>query len=156
VLDRTGRFLRHWVIDDTENVHCMTLANDGMVYVCNRMGSEVRIYDKMGKLQRSIPVPWTPVTPAKDGAVKQSGGSAVAVDFSPDPAQRLMFVIKPEQLANRDHRARDGQEPRQLRPSGQLPRSVQPGPRHRGGLEGQHLPRREPRPARPQVQAGRQ
>ena len=25
--------------------------------------------------------------------VKQSGGSAVAIDFSPDPAQRLMFVI---------------------------------------------------------------
>ena len=40
VLDRTGKFLRHWVIDDMENVHCMTLANDGMVYVCNRMGSE--------------------------------------------------------------------------------------------------------------------
>jgi len=93
VLDRTGKFLRHWVIDDMENVHCMTLANDGMVYVCNRMGSEVRIYDRMGKLQRSIPVPWTPVTPPKDGAMKQSGGSAVAVDFSPDPAQRLMFVI---------------------------------------------------------------
>ena len=64
-----------------------------MVYVCNRMGSEVRIYDRMGKLQRSIPVPWTPVTQPKDGAVKQSGGSAVAVDFSPDPAQRLMFII---------------------------------------------------------------
>ena len=93
VLDRTGKFLRHWVIDDMENVHCMALANDGMVYVCNRMGSEVRIYDRMGKLQRSIPVPWTPVTPPKDGAMKQSGGSAVAVDFSPDPAQRLMFVI---------------------------------------------------------------
>jgi DNA-binding beta-propeller fold protein YncE len=93
VLDRTGRFLRHWVIEDMENVHCMTLANDGMVYVCNRMGSEVRVYDRMGKRQRSIPVPWTPVTPAKDGVVKQSGGSAVAVDFSPDPGQRLMFVI---------------------------------------------------------------
>jgi hypothetical protein len=93
VLDRTGKFLRHWVIDDMENVHCMTIANDGMVYVCNRMGSEVRIYDRMGKLQRSIPVPWKPVTQPKDGVVKQSGGAAVAVDFSPDPAQRFMFVI---------------------------------------------------------------
>jgi hypothetical protein len=93
VLDRTGKFLRHWIIDDMENVHCMTIANDGMAYVCNRMGSEVRIYDKAGKLQRSIAVPWKPVTLPPDGVVKQSGGSAVAIDFSPDPAQRLMFVI---------------------------------------------------------------
>ena len=30
-------------------------------------------------------VPWTPVTPPADGKVKQSGGAAVAIDFSPDP-----------------------------------------------------------------------
>jgi DNA-binding beta-propeller fold protein YncE len=33
------------------------------------------------------------VTPPPDGVVKQSGGSAVAIDFSPDQTQRLMFVI---------------------------------------------------------------
>jgi sugar lactone lactonase YvrE len=93
VMDSTGKFLRQWIIDDMETVHCMTIAHDGMVYVCNRHGSEVRVYDKMGKLQKTIAVPWTPVTPPKDGVVKQSGGSAVAIDFSPDPAQRLMFVI---------------------------------------------------------------
>ena len=93
VMDSAGKFLREWVIDDMATVHCMTMGNDGMVYVCNRQGSEIRVYDKMGKLQRTIPVPWTPVTPPKDGVVKQSGGSAVAIDFSPDQAQRLMFVI---------------------------------------------------------------
>ncbi len=36
-------------------------------------------------------MPWTPVTPPKDGKLTQSGGSVVAIDFSPD--QRLMFVI---------------------------------------------------------------
>jgi sugar lactone lactonase YvrE len=92
-LDRQGAFRRHWIIDDMPSVHCMTLANDGSLYVCNRHGSEVRVYDKTGRVQRSIAVPWTPVTPPKDGVAKQSGGSAVAVDFSPDPAQRLMFVI---------------------------------------------------------------
>ena len=71
----------------------MTIANDGMVYVCNRQGSEIRVYDKMGKLQKAIAVPWTPVTPPTDGVVKQSGGAAVALDFSPDQTQRLMFVI---------------------------------------------------------------
>ena len=93
VLDSTGKFLRHWVIDDMETVHCMTIANDGMVYVCDRQGAAIRLYDKTGKLQKTIAVPWTPVTPPKDGVVKQTGGSAVAIDFSPDPAQRLMFVI---------------------------------------------------------------
>jgi DNA-binding beta-propeller fold protein YncE len=93
VFDRDGKFLRHWLIDDMESVHCMALALDGMVYVCNRTGSEIRVYDKAGKLQRSIPVLWSPVTPPKEGLAKQTGGSAVAIDFSPDPAQRLMFVI---------------------------------------------------------------
>jgi sugar lactone lactonase YvrE len=93
VLDKTGRFLRQWVIDDMQTVHCLTMANDGMVYVCNRLGSAVRIYDKTGSLKRTIDVPWTPVTPPADGTPKQSGGSAVAVGFSPDVNQRVMFVI---------------------------------------------------------------
>ena len=38
-------------------------------------------------------MPWILVTLPTDGVVKQSGGSAVAVDFSPDPPQRVMFVI---------------------------------------------------------------
>jgi sugar lactone lactonase YvrE len=91
VMDKTGKFLRHWVIDDMESVHCLTMANDGMLYVCNRQGSEIRLYDKMGALKRKISLPWTPVTPPKDGTVKQSGGAVVAIDFSPD--QKLMFVI---------------------------------------------------------------
>src|SRR5262245_37347344 len=93
VFDSTGKFLRHWVMEDMRNVHCMTIANDGAVYVCNRRGSSVRVYDKMGNLQRTIPVPWTPVTPPADGVVTEVGGSAVAIDFSPDREQRLMFVI---------------------------------------------------------------
>jgi sugar lactone lactonase YvrE len=91
VMDKTGKFLRHWVIDDMESVHCLTMANDGMLYVCNRQGSEIRLYDKMGALKRKIDLPWTPVTPPKGGTVKQSGGAVVAIDFSPD--QKLMFVI---------------------------------------------------------------
>jgi sugar lactone lactonase YvrE len=93
VMDKTGKFLRQWVIDDMETVHCLTMGHDGMVYVCNRLGSGIRLYDKMGKLQRTIELPWTPVTPPKGGTLKQSGGSAVAIDFSPDPQQKLIFVI---------------------------------------------------------------
>jgi sugar lactone lactonase YvrE len=93
VVDKTGRFVRQWVINDMETVHCMTLSRDGMVYVCNRLGSAVRVYDKMGRLTRTIELPWKPVTPPADGKITQNGGSAVAIDFSPDANQRVMFVI---------------------------------------------------------------
>ena len=93
VMDKTGKFLRQWQPADMDVVHCMTMAKDGLVYVCNRTGSKIQVYDKMGSLKRTIDVPWTPVTPPKDGKLAQSGGSVVAIDFSPDAAQRLLFVI---------------------------------------------------------------
>jgi len=92
-MDRTGKFLRQWQPADMDVVHCMTIARDGLVYVCNRNGSRIQIYDKMGSLKRTIDVPWTPITPPADGKIVPSGGSVVAIDFSPDAGQRLMFVI---------------------------------------------------------------
>ena len=93
VMDRTGEFLRQWQPADMDVVHCMTMSRDGLVYVCNRNGARIQVYDKMGSLKKTIEVPWTPVTPPADGKVRQSGGSIVAIDFSPDPAQRLLLVI---------------------------------------------------------------
>ena len=93
VMDKTGKFLRQWKQEDMQTVHCLTMAKNGDVYVCNRLGESIRVFDKMGKLKRTISVPWQPVTPPKDGKKKETGGSAVAIDFSPDPQQKLMFVI---------------------------------------------------------------
>jgi len=93
VLDKDGKFLRQWKLEDMQTVHCLNLGRDGMVYVCNRLGSELRVYDKMGNLKRSIALPWTPVTPPKEGKPKESGGAVVAIDFSPDPQQRLIYII---------------------------------------------------------------
>jgi sugar lactone lactonase YvrE len=93
VMDKDGKFLRQWLPEGMEVVHCMTIANDGQVYVCNRYGSRIQIYDKLGALQRTIEVPWAPVTPPPGGKLVQSGGSAVAIDFSPDANQSFMFVI---------------------------------------------------------------
>lgn len=93
VMDRNGKFLRQWLPENMTEVHCMTIANDGDVYVCNRRGSKIHIYDKMGTLKRVIEVPWQPYTPPADGKIKQIGGSAVAIDFSPDAVQRLLFVL---------------------------------------------------------------
>ena len=93
VLDKAGRFLRQWKQEDMETVHCIALARDGRVYVCNRTGSQIRVFDGKGALTQTIAVPWTPATPPAGGTPKETGGSAVAIDFSPDAAQRLMFVI---------------------------------------------------------------
>ncbi len=51
VMDRDGKFLRQWQPEGMETVHCMTIAKDGLVYVCNRDGARIQIYDKQGSLQ---------------------------------------------------------------------------------------------------------
>ena len=116
VFDATGKFLRQWVMEDMLNVHCMTIANDGTVYVCNRRGSGVRVYDKMGNLQRTIPVPWTPVTPPADGVAKESRRLGGRHRLLARQGAAAAVRHQPEQFADRDHRARDGQAARQLRP----------------------------------------
>ncbi len=93
VLDRDGNFLRQWQPEGMQTVHCLALGRDGLVYVCNRENARIQVYDKQGSLKRTIEVPWKPVTPPANGEVKQSGGATVAVAFSPDPNQRLMFDI---------------------------------------------------------------
>jgi sugar lactone lactonase YvrE len=91
VMDRTGKFLRQWQPEGMDTVHCMTIGSDGLVYVCNRAGARIQVYDKVGALKRTINVPWKPITPPSDGKQTEFGGAAVAIDFSPD--QKQMFVI---------------------------------------------------------------
>ncbi|MEO7728824.1 MAG: 6-bladed beta-propeller [Burkholderiales bacterium] len=38
-------------------------------------------------------MPWQPYTPSADGKKVETGGSPVAIDFSPDADQRLVFVV---------------------------------------------------------------
>ena len=99
VLDRNGRFLRQWPLhrtaaerDLTQLPHCLRLSDDGLVYVCDREGDRIQVFDRMGTFIRNIDVPWPPPIPVEDrrGATR---GTAVVVAFSPDPAQRLMFVV---------------------------------------------------------------
>ena len=76
-----------------DSVHCMDIANDGTVYVCNRYGNQIRLYDKMGNFKKTFDYPWKPVTVPPDGKIEQSGGATVALAFSRDPAQTFMFVV---------------------------------------------------------------
>jgi hypothetical protein len=139
VFDATGKFLRQWIMEDMLNVHCMAVANDGTVYVCNRRGSGVRIYDKMGNLQRTIAVPWTPVTPPSDGVAKEIGGLGSRYRFFARQGTATAVRPQSEQFPDRNHRTGNRQAPRQLRACRRVPWRVQPSPRHRGGLEGQRL-----------------
>ena len=100
VFDRNGQFLRQWGRQGTKAeaeagvggafmqvVHCVTIGNDGLVYVCDRQGDRVQVFDKMGNFQRNIWVrngsPHLPDAPS---------GTAQQVAFSPDQAQKFMFV----------------------------------------------------------------
>src|SRR5438477_3559917 len=61
VFDASGKFVRQWLPQGHKSVHCMTVANDGTVYVCNRRNGKIGVFDKMGMMQRSFDVPSTPV-----------------------------------------------------------------------------------------------
>jgi len=93
VMDREGKFLRQWQPEGMKTVHCLSVANDGLVYVCNRDNARLQVYDKMGNFKKNIEIPWTPYTPPADGKVKESGGAAVSLDLSRDANQRFMYLI---------------------------------------------------------------
>ena len=112
VFDREGRFLRQWGRQASKEetqagapgvfaqvVHCIALSNAGLVYVCDRQGDRVQVFDKMGTFQRNI---WirtgTPTLP-------DPRGTAWWVGFSRDRDQRFMYVMngRNEQVHILDH-----------------------------------------------------
>jgi DNA-binding beta-propeller fold protein YncE len=100
VFDKQGKFLRQWGRQATKEeidggvggafaqvVHCIALGNDGLLYVCDRQGDRVQVFDKMGNFKRNI---WirtgTPTLP-------DPRGTAWWVAFSRDPEQKFMYVM---------------------------------------------------------------
>jgi DNA-binding beta-propeller fold protein YncE len=98
VLDASGRFLRQWPLHRTEAEkdlasvpHCIGMSNDALIYVCDRQAHRIQVFDKMGSFKRNIDLPWK-FSPA-NGQLGGTDRAAVVLDFSPDPAQRFMFVV---------------------------------------------------------------
>ena len=100
VFDKTGKFLRQWgrqaEKDEVENgvggafaqvVHCIKMSAAGLLYVCDRQGDRIQVFDKAGKFQRNI---WirtgTPGLP-------DARGTAWWVEFSRDAQQKYMYVM---------------------------------------------------------------
>jgi DNA-binding beta-propeller fold protein YncE len=67
----------HW-----RTVHCATLANDGLVYVCDRINARIQVFRKDGTFVKEMQI------------ARRTRGSGVTFDiaFSPDREQRLMYV----------------------------------------------------------------
>ena len=100
VFDRQGHFVRQWgrqaTKEDTEAgvggafaqvVHCIAMSNAGLLYVCDRQGDRVQVFDKMGNFKRNIWVKTgTPTVPDPRGTVW-------GVAFSRDPEQKFMYVM---------------------------------------------------------------
>lgn len=102
VFDREGHYLRQWGRQATQAetdagvggvflspVHCVIFDNDGLVYVCDRLGDRVEIFDKMGIFKRNIRI--TSKTAHRANS-ENTVGTAGSVAFSPDRAQKFMYV----------------------------------------------------------------
>lgn len=100
VFDKNGKFLRQWgrQASDEETqagaggvfshvVHCVVIGNDGLVYVCDRQGDRVQVFDKAGTFRRNI---WIRTGTAK---LPDARGTAWWAAFSRDPLQRYLYVM---------------------------------------------------------------
>jgi DNA-binding beta-propeller fold protein YncE len=120
VFDGNGKFLRQWVLQRTKAEaeagagdsfmqvpHCVAIANDGLVYVCDRRGDRVQVFDKMGNFKKNILVPYETQSqlrvnygertqPPGPGYLPRAWGTAGWVCFSPDQSQKFMFVLNEE------------------------------------------------------------
>jgi DNA-binding beta-propeller fold protein YncE len=65
-----------------QTVHCASLANDGLVYVCDRSNDRIQVFRKDGTYVKEAQI------------AKRTLGDGVTFDiaFSKDPQQRLMYV----------------------------------------------------------------
>ena len=98
VFSSAGKFLRQWgqqstgTLDETAPaktfpgvVHCVVIGNDHLVYVCDRKGNRIQVFDRMGTFVRSLFV---------DPGLSRANfnGSVWWLAFSPDKAQKYIFV----------------------------------------------------------------
>ena len=112
VFDKDGKFLRQWGRQATQEeiesgaggvfaqvVHCIAMSNAGLIYVCDRQGNRVQVFQKDGTFVRNIRI-----TNAS-GKLPDKRGTAWWVAFSPDREQKFMYVMNggTEQVHTLDH-----------------------------------------------------
>jgi len=98
VFDRNGNYLRQFGRQATKAeseagmggaflgiVHCLVLANDGLLYVADRDGKRIQVFDKMGNFKKNIFI-------KRRRADLPGNGSPWWILFSRDKAQKYMYV----------------------------------------------------------------
>lgn len=116
VLDHEGRYLRQWGRQGTtaeadagapgtfmKVVHGVALSAAGHVYVCDRQGDRVQVFERDGTFVRNIWVrTGTPRLP-------DPRGTAWWLAFSPDPGQQHLYIMngRNEQVHVLDHASGD-------------------------------------------------
>ena len=87
--------------------HCVAIGNDALVYVCDRRGDQIQVFDKMGNFKKNILIPYEKRSQyeAGPGHVPRAWGTAEWLAFSADRAQEFMFVLNEdnEQVDVLDH-----------------------------------------------------
>jgi DNA-binding beta-propeller fold protein YncE len=100
VFDREGHFVRQWGRQGTvaevqagtggvflNMVHCVVIGRDNLVYVCDRQGDRIEVFDKMGGYKRSL------LVKGSWGAPQYiQPGTTCDLDFSPDAQQKYAYV----------------------------------------------------------------
>jgi len=76
------------------DVSCVKIARDGMVYVCDRVGDRIQVFQKDGKFVKEAQVSknTTGATVTGQFGVVDAHGSVWDLAFSNDPQQRYVFV----------------------------------------------------------------
>ncbi len=112
VFDKTGTFLRQWGRQATREetragaggaftyaLHCIVISNAGLVYVCDREGLRIQVFDKLGNFTRNI---WVKTGNA---SLPDTRGTVWGLAFSPDEDQRFLYVLdgRHEQVHVLDH-----------------------------------------------------
>ena len=90
VFNREGEFLRQWGHQGTKEeadagiggafmrvVHCVALGNDELVYVCDRQGDRIQVFDKAGNFKKNI---WI----KRGRSLPDNWGTTWWIGFSPD------------------------------------------------------------------------
>ena len=98
VFDRSRKFLRQWGHQGTKEeadggvggafmqvVHCVVIGNDNLVYVCDRQGDRIQVFDKMGSFKNNI---WI----KRGNSLPDNWGTTWWIGFSPDREQKYMYV----------------------------------------------------------------
>jgi hypothetical protein len=100
VFNSRGQYVRQWGAAGTGvgqfyptgggHPHCVVLGNDSLVYVCDRSGNRIQVFDRTGTLKRAMYVVPAGTSVSGDTKVERAVSD---IAFSPDREQRYMFVL---------------------------------------------------------------